>query len=257
MSDTVQETDKALFDRIAKTYARKDIIPSSRDARRYLLECGVNALLQEKKIDTLTEIACGVGASAEYLKGRYARYFGVDYSQELILNAREFHQSNADVKFVVKNVKELDSTDVPPADVVLAVGALHHFTEIDLALDAVVRITKNGGYFVAVEPQSGNPIVQLLRRVRTVIDADYSAEQRFFTEIELRKLFERHGLTNIEVVYQGYFSPPFAQVPLFPQWIFSPLSRCAIHADRLCDKYLPRLLKKLSWNIVVRGRINK
>lgn len=254
MMDAVQENDKALFDRIASQYARKDSIPSSREARAHQLEVAVAPILNGAKIDTIVEIACGIGAAAQYLEGRYERYVGVDYSLELIRHAREFHRGRSQIEFIVKNVKELTSADLPPADVVLAVGALHHFTEIDRVLSAITSVAKSGGFFVAIEPQSGNPIVQLLRGIRKKLDSGYSVNQHFFTEKEVRELLGRHNFTDINIEFEGYFSPPFAQIPIPPQIITYPLSRLASALDRWCGEHLPRFLKRLSWNIIIRAR---
>jgi SAM-dependent methyltransferase len=253
--DNVEKKDKELFDRIAREYARKDITPSSSCARRFQLLSAVNPFLSAvSKTGILLEAACGIGASAEYLKGRYDRYVGIDYSEKLIENARIFHKENDAAEFAVLNVKDAGTSNLPKADFVLAVGALHHFTEIDEALLSLKNAAKPGAYFVAIEPQSGNPFIQLLRFLRTKTDAGYSEDQKFFSEEELRELLARHGFKNAEFQYQGYFFPPFAQVVMRPQWIFFSLSKMAVAADKVLDRHLPSALKILSWNIVIRAR---
>lgn len=254
MTDTIQENDRVLFNRIAAKYARKDRVLSTRAARSYQLDAGVAPVLRDKKIGTVVEIACGIGASAQYLGSRYERYVGVDHSEELIRHAQDFHRGRLGVEFMVKNVKELKAGDTPPADLVLAVGALHHFTEINLVLRSIATIAKPGSFFVAIEPQSKNPIIQFLRFVRTKIDHDYSADQHFFTGQEVRELLERHKFTDIDISYQGYFSPPFAQVIIPPQALVKYLSYFSIWLDRLCDKFLPEPLRFLSWNIIIRAK---
>lgn len=253
MIDTQQEKDRQLFDRIASQYSKKDQITSCSEARRNQLETGMRPILG-KKIPMLLEIGCGIGAAAEYLEGAYDAYIGVDYSVEQIKQAELVHAGRTGVSFVVKNVKDLNKNDVPPVDVVLAVGAFHHFTELDSALTAITTTMKHNGWLVAIEPQRENPIVQFLRFIRTKVDTNYSSNQLYFTAPELKEFLERNGFTDVELQYEGFFSPPFAQVPLYPQWIFVPLSRLSIALDRLCDRFLPKPFKRLSWNIIARGR---
>ena len=107
---------------------------------------------------------------------------------------------------------------------------------------------------MAIEPQRFNPVVQILRWLRVKIDRSYSDQQRYFNKGELYNLMTNNGMNNVEIKYQGYFSPPFAQVILPPQFIIVPLSHLAVWLDKVLDKCLPNLLKILSWNIVVRCR---
>jgi cyclopropane fatty-acyl-phospholipid synthase-like methyltransferase len=211
--------------------------------------------LGTEKIPVLIEIGCGIGASAEYLDGHFDTYIGIDYSEEQIRYAHEAHKERAGrVSFLVKNIKELGTSDVPQADVVLAVGAFHHFTELEKVFSAITSVMKDGGRLIAIEPQRENPFVQLLRFIRTKIDKNYSSDQYYFTGDEFKKLLLDHGFSDVEIQYQGFFSPPFAQVALYPQAIFRPLAQCAVLLDRLCDKFLPTILKRMSWNIVARAQ---
>ena len=188
----------------------------------------MGAVLKGGAIGTLVEIACGVGASAKYLAGSYRRYVGVDYSPELVKNARDFHAGTPNVEFIVRNVKDLSPSDIDNADCVLAVGALHHFTEIDVAMQRIRSIARKGAWFVAIEPQRGNPFIQGMRWVRTKIDSSYSDEQRFFSKNELEDLMKRHGFTDIAVEHKFYTSKPFGEVT----WLTYPLSRLATATDQ-------------------------
>jgi ubiquinone/menaquinone biosynthesis C-methylase UbiE len=251
----IEERDCDLFDRIAKDYARKDRIPSTRLAREYLLKATLEPVLKDGKLGSVVEIACGVGASARYLAGTFERYIGVDYSRELIERAREFHRHTpGSVEFIVLNVKDLSEATVAKSDCIFAIGALHHFTEIDEVMTALKKIAKPGATFVAAEPQRRNPIVQLLRYLRTTLDSGYSADQRFFSEEELREIYVRNGFKDVEFQYQGFFSPPFAQVIMKPERLSFRLSQLTVALDRLCDRYLPWPITYLSWNIIIRTK---
>lgn len=249
-----QLTDHELFNTIATNYARKDVVPSSYLACRYQLLFAMEPVLGcLGVIDTIVEVGCGVAAPAQYLEGHYRRYMGIDYSEKLIAIARVFNQGNDRAEFVIANIKSANLRKIN-ADVVLVVGVLHHTTELDTVMESLIRLAKPGGFLVAVEPQNGNPVIQSLRFLRGIIDSTYSREQHFFSRHELVTLLERHGLCDVETVYQGYLSTPFAQM-VFPwQGLVAPLSKAAIAMDEVFQRYLPKLVRRLSWNIVVRAR---
>ena len=253
---TREQADRDLFDRIARRYARKDVVASSSLARKSQLLTAIKPLLDESpNLGTVVDVGCGVGAPARYLTGHYERYIGVDQSEEMIEAAVAFNLNNPKAEFIARNIKSSDLQDV--ADVVLSDGALHHITELDEAMDALVRIAKPGAFLVVREPQNGNPLLQAMRWMRGIVDPSYSREQVFFSEGDLRELCSNHGVTDISVEFQGFLSTPFAQVVIHPQFLSVPLSRAAISADRWLDAYLPGPLKKLSFNIVVVGRFKK
>lgn len=249
--------DQALFDQIATHYARKDIIQSSMLARRSQLWAAVASTLQGlPNLGTVVDVGCGVGAPAAYLSGQYDKYIGIDQSPEMIEAAQLFNRQLDNVEFMAANVK---TAVLPPhtADTILSIGALHHMTELDGVVTQLAQIAKPGARFVVIEPQNGNPLIQLMRWLRGKIDKGYSTEQIFFSEQALESLFARNGITDLTTAYQGYLTPPFAQVILNPQAIFVPLSRLAIQIDNWLHAHLRGPLQKLSFNIVLTGTFSK
>ncbi len=251
MSQELQ--DKKLFDDIAYGYSRKDSVVSSSIARKKQLFFALKPVLKNiSKLGTIVDIGCGVGAPAKYLAGLYERYIGIDQSDEFIKEAQLFNSGNKKAEFIASNIK---SGELPQnsADVVMSIGALHHMTELGDVMDSIVRMAKSNAVFMAIEPQKSNPLIRLMRFIRKIIDPMYSKDQQFFSEKYLIDLFSSHGITEISVDYQGFFMPIFAQVILYPQFIFVPLSRLSIMFDTIIG-YLPGIIKKLSFNIVITGK---
>lgn len=209
-----------------------------------------------QSLGTIVDIGCGVGAPAKYLAGHYERYIGIDQSEGMIKAAILFNRDNPQAEFIAENVK---SRDLPQnvADVVLSSGALHHMTELEDAMNSLVRIAKPGAFLVAIEPQNSNPLLQAMRWVRGILSSSYSREQTFFSEGHLRDLFVNHGVRDLSVEFQGFLTPPFAQVVMYPQVLIVPLSRVAIRVDSWLNTHLPVSLKKLGFSIVVVGRFTK
>jgi SAM-dependent methyltransferase len=227
----LENADRDLFDSIASKYALKDIIKSTSICRKYQLLYAVSPLLNNNsRIGTIIDIACGAGAPAKYLQGYYDKYIGVDYSSQMIELAKNLNKDIPDVEFICSNIKEL-KREVLRADVILAVGAFHHMTGLPEVFNSLKAIAKSGAYIIAIEPQRANPIVQFLRWFRGILDRSYSEEQHYFSKSELHKLFDDNGLIEIETKYQGYLTPPFAQVILKPQAIFYPLAKIAMRSQ--------------------------
>lgn len=258
-----EQRDRDLFNRIAAKYAKKDSTPSSSLPRRNQLMlafekvfrlCSLRAsVATDSQVGTIVDIGCGVGAPANYLSGHYTRYIGLDHSEEMVKAARQYNQGNAQAEFIAANVKSLTLPD-NVADVILSIGALHHMTELDEVMKSLNRIAKPNAFLVVIEPQNNNPLLQAMRWARSQVDSSYSEEQIFFSEASLKELFSRHGITDITLTYEGFFSTPFAQVILPPQALMAPLSRLAISIDNWFHAYAPVTLKKMSFNLLLTGR---
>jgi 2-polyprenyl-3-methyl-5-hydroxy-6-metoxy-1,4-benzoquinol methylase len=242
--------DRELFDAIALKYAKKDIYPPSRRARALRFVQTLNKLHLNNQSDIL-EVGCGAGFASEYLRGRYRNYTGLDYSQELILSAQQRNRfSNA--SFQAADFFDYQTDNL--YDVIFMIGVLHHMTNLTAALEKCLDLLKPGGVLVVNEPQDANPFFQYLRQVRTKIDKSYSAEQDQLDESELLELFSTSGFLKTRSYPQGFFSTPFAEVMLPPQWLMNPISHTVCLVDQLLEKYPSGFMKKMAWNIVVCGQ---
>ena len=89
-----EDRDRALFDDIAEQYAKKDTVEATRAPRRYQLEFALAPVWSQIPPNpTIVEVACGFGASAQYLAGRYGQYIGIDYSKQIIGSPRRTRKS--------------------------------------------------------------------------------------------------------------------------------------------------------------------
>jgi SAM-dependent methyltransferase len=246
-------SDRERFDAIASGYARKDIEPASALARRYQLMFAVEPVLARRgTIGTLIEIGCGAGAVARYLAGRYTTYVGLDYSARLIEAARTLNAGNRQAEFVVGDIK--DTRLGVRGDLLLMVGALHHMTDNDAVIRALRELALPGADLVVVEPSRGNPVISLLRAIRSLVDPGYSRDQEYYTRGDMTSLFTRHGLVDVTARSQGYVSKPFGQVILPGGRLALLASRAAVALDRRLDRCMPDWLGLLAWDVVVRAR---
>lgn len=241
--------DQALFDEVALQYCRKDMTPASRASRRHRLLRSFAALPSDCR--TAIEAGCGGGFSATYLRGRYERYVGLDYSEKLIEFAR---QENAcpGAEFAVADILAYQPPE--PVDVVFMIGVLHHMPDPPAAIRHIRGWLRPGGWFMANEPQPGNPVVQFARRMRKRVDATYSDEQEELSSRALRAAFDDAGLADVRIIPQGVCSTPFAEIVMKPQWLALPLARCAAGVDVALEAALGPLLARVSWNLIAVGR---
>jgi 2-polyprenyl-3-methyl-5-hydroxy-6-metoxy-1,4-benzoquinol methylase len=244
-----EDRDRALFEQIAKDYSRKDLAPASSRARRQRLRRTL-AGLPVAGADVL-EAGCGAGFSVRYLSDRPRSYIGIDYSENLVRYAHG-HNARDGATFDVANIKTYQPPR--PVDVVFMIGVLHHLDDMEAALRNMLGWLRPGGWLAINEPQSGNPLVQWVRRLRTRVDAGYSSDQEQLSARQLREMYVRAGFAEVQIRPQGVFSTPFGEVVMGPQWFTRPLAEVACLADTALEVVARGLLRRVSWNLIALGR---
>jgi len=242
--------DQALFERVAADYHRKDLSPAHRRARRHRL-LQTLCVVELPAECSILEVGCGAGFAAGYLGGRYGQFMGIDYSHELIGYARKYNALR-NVSFEVSNVNDFDSDR--KFDLILMIGLLHHLDDPVTTLTKTAAFLNPGGWVLANEPQSGNPLIQSARKIRMTIDKNYSDEQLQYSERQLAEIFRRAGLSEIRIMPQGLFSTPFAEVVMPLQCLMSPASSVCCALDRAIEKCIGGLVKWPFWNLIIAGQ---
>ncbi|MCJ7448900.1 MAG: class I SAM-dependent methyltransferase [Bacteroidales bacterium] len=254
-TDIVEANDQILFNRIARKYAEKDQYIVSSKAREFQLISLVKFI--EKKLNInhfrdVLELGCGVGANSKYLKGYYDHYIGIDYSEEFIKLANNLHANN-NTEFLCGNLKDY-TFHKNAFDLVIGVGILHHLPNIGIVLQNLKKQFNKDVIYGFIEVQSGNPAIQLLRNLRKRTDHDYSEDQNIFSRKFIYETFQNEGFEIRGFLFQGYFTPPFAQVKLKPESIMLPLVKMAIASDRFIQSKCPNFL---SWNMIFLTQIKE
>ncbi len=249
----VERRDRDLSDRIAPEYAQAYQVPSSTLSGRYIFLRALGPIFDaNRELGVVLDAGCGIARAVDYLEGRFDRYVGVDHSEGMIETARRRVGERSDVELITASIKQLPVPD-NIADTILVVGALHHMTDLPSVMASLKRVAKPGASFIALEPHSGNALIQFMRRFRKRLDSTYSADQVAFSGRELRDIAAAGGLVNAQTEYIGFVSPPFQYMRPRPQFIFRPLSKLAVVLDRCVDNLLFGRLRRLSWYIVLHG----
>lgn len=251
--DIVEINDQILFNRIARKYAEKDQYIVSSKAREFQLMSLVKLIeknLNVKHFRSVLEIGCGVGANSKYLKDHYVHYTGIDYSEEFIKLANSLHANN-NTEFICGNLKDYTFQNAN-FDLVIGVGILHHLPDITIVLRNLKKQFNKNVIYGFIEVQSGNPVIQLLRNLRKRTDHDYSEDQNIFSRKFIYKTFQNEGFEITGFLFQGYFTPPFAQVKLKPKSIMLPLVKMAIASDKFIQSKCPN---SFSWNMAFLAKV--
>ena len=246
-----EAADKRLFDKIAESYVKKDLTTYCRICRKLRLYKTLKNI--PKPITTLLEVGCGAGFSADYLRGQYHRFIGLDHSENLIAYAQKYNSSDNTV-FICGNIKDL--VNCQKFQVILMIGVLHHIPDVQDVLMNLKSYLEPDGLIVVNEPQKGNPLIVFMRKIRKKIDKKYSVDQVEFSEVELSRIFIECGYKT-KTFPQGILSTPLAETRILPNFIGIPLALLFRAVDSILEKLISlSVLRKLAWNVVVEARID-
>jgi ubiquinone/menaquinone biosynthesis C-methylase UbiE len=107
----------------------------------------------------IADLGCGSGAFTVLLRERGFAPVGLDISPKLIALAR---QKYAGIEFLEGDAENLPFADAS-LDAVLLSGLIHHFPDPRRLAAQTHRVLRNGGRFVAFDPNRKNPFMWLYR----------------------------------------------------------------------------------------------
>ena len=243
------KNDKELFDEIVLEYALKDYTLSTKLVRENEVISSLNLLGDTSKIKNIVEIGCGIAAPYNYLSKYidFDKYIGIDHSLGMIEKAKELHKDNKNIFFECVDIKNYDK--FKEADLIIALGVLHHVDNVEEFLSILSEKTNNNVTILVFEPISNNILINFIRNIRKKIDSSYSSEQVFFKPKELSEIFINNNFKKVTYEYKGYISTPFGEVILKPIWLFTIISKITIFIDAIIEKIFPEFLRKYSWGI--------
>jgi ubiquinone/menaquinone biosynthesis C-methylase UbiE len=149
------------------------------------------------------DIGCGSGEDLEYISQVSGNITGVDVSAEAIeaFRARGFMG-------VVADVKALPFPD-DSFDYVICSAILHHLvgqSNLINYLEEFKRVTRQGGYLLALEPNAFNISGMLMNIANTVKPGitGLVPHERALSPLYLKKVFTKAGLTKVRCITASY-----------------------------------------------------
>lgn len=158
---------------------------------------------------SVMEIGCGSGFKAYTLARKSGMsVLATDIDPEYIGEAkRDFQLPN--LNFMVVDSTELDNTKNSSFDYIVGNGILHHlYHHLDSALSNILRILKDNGKMIFIEPNIYNPFVHFIffyqyGRKMAHLDPDEMAFSKSFITKKLIKA----GFKDIKVEYKDFLLP--------------------------------------------------
>jgi len=158
---------------------------------------------------SIMEIGCGSGFKAYNLALKSGmNVFATDIDpEEIELAKRDFQLPN--LNFKVVDSTELGKTPVASFDYIVGNGILHHlYHHLDSALPNILRILKDNGKMIFIEPNIYNPFVHFIfsypyGRKLAHLDPDEMAFSKSFITNKLIKA----GFKDIKVEYKDFLLP--------------------------------------------------
>jgi len=103
--------------------------------------------------DVVVDIGCGPGVAVRHAARAGATVTGVEPAPVMLRLARALTRPRRNVRFV-QGVAEAIPVADGSATVVWSIASVHHWTDLDTALEAVRRALAPGGRFVVIERQT-------------------------------------------------------------------------------------------------------
>lgn len=162
----------------------------------------------ELKKDNLNvlEAMCGFADGKRILEsilGINVKYSGFDYSDDVLTTLKE-EQPELNVFHADAGAVELTEQ----YDVIILLGGLHHVPHIaKQVVERLSKAIKPGGYFINLEPTSGNPLFTMIRdriyKKNSLFDEE---TERAFDVKELLDFFTSAGMEAKDITYPGLLS---------------------------------------------------
>jgi len=175
--------------------------PSGIEAMRTLTEAFTEEL-DPVATDRLLDVGTGSGRFAMALtklvpEGSVA---GIDPARDRLLTARDAITRHGIGNFGLALGRAEALPFAPQVfDCACLMFSLHHFADPAKALCEMRRVVKKGGYLVSVDSVLKEPVDEVDRRLRAVIEEAFrlthGPDHRFFTVPELQELYQRMGFS--------------------------------------------------------------
>jgi ubiquinone/menaquinone biosynthesis C-methylase UbiE len=235
---------------VAATFER-----STAPENRFIL-----ARLGDVRGRTVLDLGCGAGENSIYFAQRGARCVAVDCAPGMVDAAlRLAKRYGVTIEGRVADASKLDFPDAS-ADVVYAANFLHH-VDPEPALREIHRVLKPGGVAATWDPLRHNPVINIYRRMATLVRSEDERPldidivrfaERLFSRVE----WDTFWLTTLWL-FVRFYAIERVHPNADPYWkkIIIEERRLRPTYERLerVDRWLKRVpfVKRFAWNLAV------
>jgi ubiquinone/menaquinone biosynthesis C-methylase UbiE len=167
--------------------------------------------------DKILDVGCGLGIDAILLSKNVDFYIGIDIDKKSLLIAKKLvrMQGSVNTDFVLASAFNLPFRD-NIFDVCVSYSSIEHSKTNFLDwIREMSRVTRSGGYITITTSNKLSLLIYLQSKLKEKLHPDY--QEYFFSEKELRKMFNTAGLNVIKkgatgLYYHTYPITPFSIV---------------------------------------------
>ncbi|MCH8010419.1 MAG: class I SAM-dependent methyltransferase [Candidatus Marinimicrobia bacterium] len=156
-----------------------------------------------KKNDIVLDIGCGVGHHLIALADRFTKGIGIDFSPEMIKEARKRLQNSPlqnHISFYVDDAEEITKIENHSTDIVICIGALEHMRNRQRVFTMVNRVLKNNGRFVCLTP-NGSYFWYRTMAPLFGVDTRHLSTDYFLDSNEVKELLRSTGFQHSKIGY--------------------------------------------------------
>lgn len=153
--------------------------------------------IQKSEDGKILDVGCGNGNLFMLLPDEKYELFGIDFSENMILEAK--HNCKTKASFSVADAENLPFED-NTFDIVVCNASFHHYIHPNTVLMEMQRVLKNGGKLLI-----GDPYVPSLVRpfVNVLTKFSDKGDYHFYGLNEMKKLFEKNGFISVSSLKTG------------------------------------------------------
>ena len=147
--------------------------------------------ISKSKSGKILDVGCGNGNLFEMLPDEKYELTGVDFSENMIIEAKD--KCNDKASFLVADAEKLPF-DNDTFDIIVCNASFHHYIHPDIVLAEMQRVLKEGGKLLI-----GDPYVPTLVRPMMNLLTKFSpnGDYHFYGEVEMKKLFIQNGFNPV------------------------------------------------------------
>jgi ubiquinone/menaquinone biosynthesis C-methylase UbiE len=194
-------------------------------------ERNVNFLLrniENHKSKSLLSLGCGNGSFELAISEYFKDIIGMDISPRAIeiANSRLGKTKINNISFLQADASNVNLNE-QSVDVILILSTFHHLSaeDIDLLIKDSLKILKNGGYIISVDPNLYRIVGLLKFLVSKTFTMYHSPDERVIPPSLITGLLKKNEYINIEVKWLDFFYNPLCWVfPKMPVPIANTLS---------------------------------
>jgi len=153
--------------------------------------------IQKSESGKILDVGCGNGNLFALLPDEKYELFGVDFSENMIMEAKDKCREKA--SFLVADAEKLPFDD-DTFNIIVCNASFHHYIHPDIVLMEMQRVLKEGGKLLIGDPYFPTPVRPM---INLLTKFSPEGDHHFYGKSEMKKLFIKNGFVPISFKKTG------------------------------------------------------